>query len=97
MNVRLAAEDLNVTEDYVGDGYGILTRGCLEAITLLARTEGILLDPSYSGKSMAGMIDHIRQQRWHAGQEIVFLHTGGTPALFAYNEQLADLIDRPSY
>jgi D-cysteine desulfhydrase family pyridoxal phosphate-dependent enzyme len=97
ISTRLGPEAIAVTEDYVGAGYGVLTAGCLEAITLLARTEGILLDPSYSGKSMAGLIDHIRNETLRKDQDVVFIHTGGTPALFAYNEQLAVEIDRPSF
>jgi D-cysteine desulfhydrase family pyridoxal phosphate-dependent enzyme len=93
IETRLETSDINVTEEYVGAGYGIPTPGCLEAITLLARTEGILLDPSYSGKSMAGLIDAIRQGRFSADQDVVFIHTGGTPALFAYNKQLATDIE----
>jgi D-cysteine desulfhydrase family pyridoxal phosphate-dependent enzyme len=92
ITTHLQPDDVDVTEDYVGPAYGALTPGCLEAITLLARTEGILLDPSYSGKAMAGLIDHLRQDRLRGAQNIVFVHTGGTPALFAYNEQLADEI-----
>ena len=94
IRTRLHSDAIHVTEDYVGAGYGMLTPGCLEAITLLARTEGILLDPSYSGKSMAGLIDHIRNGTLQSGQNVVFVHTGGTPILFAYNQQLADRIDR---
>lgn len=97
ISTRLGADEINVTEDYVGPGYGIPTPGCLEAITLLARTEGILLDPSYTGKSMACLIDHIRQGQLQSEQNVIFIHTGGTPALFAYNEQLAEEIKRPSY
>jgi L-cysteate sulfo-lyase len=97
ISTRPGPESIAVTEDYVGAGYGVLTAGCLEAITLLARTEGILLDPSYSGKSMAGLIDHIRNGTLRKDQDVVFIHTGGTPALFAYNEQLAVEIDRPSF
>jgi D-cysteine desulfhydrase family pyridoxal phosphate-dependent enzyme len=89
IETRLGPTDIAVTEEYVGAGYGIPTPGCLEAISLLARTEGILLDPSYSGKSMAGLIDHVRQGKFQSDQDIVFIHTGGTPALFAYNGQLA--------
>jgi D-cysteine desulfhydrase family pyridoxal phosphate-dependent enzyme len=97
ISTRLEPDDIQVTEAYVGPAYGALTPGCLEAIELLARTEGILLDPTYSGKSMAGLIDHIRQGRLSSKQNVVFIHTGGTPALFAYSEQLADSIDRPNY
>lgn len=97
IDTRLGPDAICVTEDYVGAGYGVLTPGCLEAITLLARTEGILLDPSYSGKSMACLIDHIRNGTLRNDQDVAFIHTGGTPALFAYSEQLAVQTDRPSF
>lgn len=71
-------------DGYVGPGYGQPTDGMIEAVTLLARTEGILLDPVYSGKAMAGMIDHIRQGTFRKDEEIVFLHTGGATSLFGY-------------
>ncbi len=72
--------------DYVGDGYGLPTPGMVEAVTLLARTEGLLLDPVYSGKGMAGLIDLVRKGRFSADQNVVFLHTGGSAALFGYPE-----------
>jgi L-cysteate sulfo-lyase len=75
-------------EGYSGRAYGVPTEGCLEAISLLARHEAIFLDPVYSGKAMAGLIDHIRQGRFAPDDSIVFLHTGGTPALFAHGEHL---------
>lgn len=86
--VKLSAADFPNDEGYIGAGYGIPTEGCLEAIRLLARSEGILLDPVYTGKAMAGLIDHVRKGRIEPGDTIVFLHTGGTPALFAYVENL---------
>ena len=70
--------------DYVGAGYGIPTVGMAEAVQMLAREEGILLDPVYSGKAMAGLIDLIRQGAIGAGQTVVFLHTGGAVGLFGY-------------
>lgn len=70
--------------DYVGEGYGIPAAGTLEAIRMMAELEGILLDPVYSGKGMAGMIDLIRQGQFRKGQRVVFLHTGGSAALFGY-------------
>jgi L-cysteate sulfo-lyase len=72
--------------DYVGTGYGIPTPGMAEAITLLAQTEGILLDPVYSGKGMAGLIDLVRKGHFAKDQNVVFLHTGGSAALFSYPE-----------
>ncbi len=77
-------EDIVVNSDYVGAGYGIPTDGMLEAVQLLARSEAILLDPVYSGKGMAGLIDLIRQGHFKKGENVVFLHTGGSVALFAY-------------
>ncbi len=80
---RLMAEELLTDSGYAGEAYGIPTAACLEALDLLARTEGIFLDPVYSGKAMAGMIDHIRRGDIPPTDSVVFLHTGGTPALFA--------------
>jgi len=70
--------------DYVGDGYGLPTAAMVEAVSLLARTEGILLDPVYSGKGMAGLIDLIRNGQFRRGETVVFVHTGGSAALFGY-------------
>ncbi len=72
--------------DYVGPGYGLPTEGMVEAVTLLARTESILLDPVYSGKGMAGLIDLIRKGQFKRGESVVFLHTGGSQALFGYRK-----------
>lgn len=87
---RLQASDLSVSEDYIAPGYGTPGSDCLEALQLVARTEAIFLDPIYSGKAMAGLIDHIRRGDFSADENIVFVHTGGTPVLFAMNDGLAD-------
>jgi L-cysteate sulfo-lyase len=71
--------------DYIGGGYGIPTEAMGEAVRMLAQEEGILLDPVYSGKAMAGMIDLIRKGMLGKGETIVFLHTGGAVGLFGYN------------
>jgi D-cysteine desulfhydrase family pyridoxal phosphate-dependent enzyme len=76
--------DLDIHDAYIGDGYGALTPSCTQAIRLTARTEGVLLDPVYSGKAMAGLIDLIREGRIGSNETVIFLHTGGQPALFAY-------------
>ncbi len=81
-------EDVAANCDYVGDGYGIPTDSMNEAILLLARTEGLLFDPVYSGKALAGMLDLVRHGEFSDAQNIVFLHTGGSVALFAYADQL---------
>ena len=75
--------------DYVGPGYGMPTEGMREAVEMLAQEEGILLDPVYSGKAMAGMIDLIRKGEIPSNERVVFLHTGGAVGLFGYREFFA--------
>jgi 1-aminocyclopropane-1-carboxylate deaminase/D-cysteine desulfhydrase-like pyridoxal-dependent ACC family enzyme len=81
-------EDVILIGDYAGEGYGMLTPEAAEAIKLVAQTEGIILDPVYSGKAMAGLIDLVKQERFKKDDNVVFIHTGGTPALFAYRKHL---------
>ncbi len=83
----VAREHVVANCDYVGEGYGMRTEGMNEAVLMLARLEGLLFDPVYSGKALAGMIDLIRTGALGSG-DIVFLHTGGAAALFAYADQL---------
>lgn len=73
-------------DDYVGPGYGLPTDGMIEAITLTAQREGVLLDPVYSGKGMAGLIGLVRAGVFKKSENVVFLHTGGSAALFAYQQ-----------
>lgn len=80
----VSRDDVVVNSNYVGEGYGIPTAGTIEAIRMLAELEGILLDPVYSGKAMAGLIDLVRKHFFKNGDRIVFLHTGGTAGLFGY-------------
>jgi L-cysteate sulfo-lyase len=80
----VARERVVANCDYVGAGYGIPTSGMIEALELVARHEGIVLDPVYSGKAMAGLIDLIRKGHYRSGQNVVFLHTGGAVGLFGY-------------
>ncbi|EAX46512.1 pyridoxal phosphate-dependent enzymes, D-cysteine desulfhydrase family [Thermosinus carboxydivorans Nor1] len=77
-------------DEYVGPGYSLPTPAMVEAVTLLARTEAILLDPVYTGKAMAGLIDLIRQGYFKKGQKVLFVHTGGSPALYAYTRTFYD-------
>ena len=84
----VAREDIVADCNYIGPGYGEPTEGMNEAVLMLARTEGLLFDPVYSGKALAGMIDYIRKGRFTADQKIVFLHTGGIAGLFAYADTL---------
>ena len=81
-------EDIIADCNYIGPGYGQPTESMNEAILMLARLEGLLFDPVYSGKALAGMIDYVRRGRFTKGQKIVFLHTGGSAGLFAYADAL---------
>ncbi|WP_297202548.1 D-cysteine desulfhydrase [uncultured Pluralibacter sp.] len=80
-----ARADIQLWDDYFAPGYGTPNEAGMEAVKLLARLEGILLDPVYTGKAMAGLIDGISQQRFKDEGPILFVHTGGAPALFAYH------------
>jgi D-cysteine desulfhydrase family pyridoxal phosphate-dependent enzyme len=84
IGTRVAPDDLVTDQGYIGEGYGIATPQCIEAILLLGRCEGILLDPVYTGKAMACLIDHVRTKQLDPSSSVVFLHTGGVPALFAH-------------
>jgi L-cysteate sulfo-lyase len=81
-------EDVIANCDYVGDGYGLPTDSMRAAVQLLARLEGLLFDPVYSGKGLAGMIDLIQQGQFKQDENILFIHTGGSVGLFAYLNDL---------
>lgn len=81
--------DVLVQDDYIGGGYGAVTTDIVEAIRLVFRTEGIILDPVYTAKAMAGLIDLVRRGFFRPGERLVFFHTGGTPALFPNRESIA--------
>ncbi len=76
-----------IDDGYVGEGYGLPTEGTIDAINIIAQTEGILLDPIYSAKGLAGMIGLINQNFFDRSKDVVFLHTGGASALFAYEDE----------
>ena len=83
-------EMVHCVEGYVGPGYSLPTPQMVEAVTLMARSEAILLDPVYTGKSFAGLMGLIRQGRFHKGQNVVFVHTGGSPALYHYKDYFSE-------
>jgi L-cysteate sulfo-lyase len=84
--VTINRADVRADCGYVGPGYGMPTEGMVEAVKLLARTEGLLFDPVYSGKGLDGMISLIRKGYFDGMENVVFLHTGGSAALFGYPE-----------
>lgn len=95
IDCNIAPDDVVNDRNYVGKAYGIATPECIQAIKLLAETEGILADPVYVGKGLAGLIDHIRTGKLRKDDTVVYLHTGGTPLLFCYSDifDFADLLE----
>jgi len=85
-NTGVPADVVRVEDGYVGPGYSLPTDEMVEAIQVFARTEGILLDPVYTGKTAAGLIGMVREGRFTPGERVLFLHTGGSPALYAYQD-----------
>ncbi|MCP5041887.1 MAG: D-cysteine desulfhydrase [bacterium] len=91
----VAPSSLHLRHEFIGEGYGLPTPAMCEAVELVARSEGILIDPVYTGKAMAGLIALVRAGEFERptrkeGEVIVFLHTGGTPGLFAYRDALRE-------
>lgn len=81
-------ETVVALDDWVGPGYSLPTPEMIDAVRTLARLEGVLLDPVYTGKAMAGLIDLVRRGTFKRGENVLFLHTGGAPALYAYQRTL---------
>jgi len=91
MNKEYKLKDIILFEDYVGEGYGIMNDLDIEAIKLLSKFEGILLDPVYTGRAMGGLIDLVKKKYFSKDDKILFWHTGGIPALFTYSKNLMEL------
>ena len=87
--VTFEEADMRVLDQFVGEGYGMLTPEVIEAIKLSAQTDAIMLDPNYTGTVMAGLLDDIREGNVSADETVIFLHTGGLPALFTFANELA--------
>ncbi len=90
VDVQVRPDAITCYDDYIGSGYGQPTQAMVEAVKLLARTEGILLDPTYTGKAMAGLIDLARQGVIRPEENVLFLHTGGAPSLYAATHLFAE-------
>lgn len=90
IEVHISPDEVHTSDAYVGEGYGIITEAGLEAIELIARSEGILIDPVYTAKAFSGVIDYVKQGRIASDSSVTFIHTGGAPALFAYSSELID-------
>lgn len=94
LGLTFSPADVVVHDEYVGPGYAIPTPASNEAIRLFAQTEALIIDPVYTAKAAAAMIDHVRRGVVPADATVVFLHTGGTPALFAYHAEVAAALGR---
>jgi 1-aminocyclopropane-1-carboxylate deaminase/D-cysteine desulfhydrase-like pyridoxal-dependent ACC family enzyme len=91
---RVRPADVEVSEEFIGAGYGQMTPEGWEAMRLLARTEGVLLDPVYTAKAMAGLMADVRLGHLGRDNVAVFIHTGGLPAVFAYRDELLEALHR---
>jgi D-cysteine desulfhydrase family pyridoxal phosphate-dependent enzyme len=89
LEAGVTADHVFVDDRFVGEGYGYPTRETMEAIKIGAIDEGMILDPVYTGKALSGLIGHVREGRLGPGDSVVFLHSGGSPALFAYHSETA--------
>jgi D-cysteine desulfhydrase/L-cysteate sulfo-lyase len=90
--VKLTADDVIVNDEYIGEGYGITNAETISAITTTAVADGLLLDPVYTGKAMRGLFDLAKRGYFQSVENVVFLHTGGLPALFPYRTELTDYL-----
>jgi D-cysteine desulfhydrase/L-cysteate sulfo-lyase len=94
LDLRVTEEEIVNFGDFVGAGYGIPSEAGVEAVKLFARTEGVILDPIYTGKAAAGLIAHVREGRFGPHEVLVFVHTGGTPANFTWSDLWLDAAPR---
>ena len=92
VDMKIEEDDIIVFDEYTKEGYGVLNQEIASAIRLAAQSEGVLLDPVYTGKGMAGLTDLINKGYFRDGENIVFFHTGGTPSLFPYGSELKEFL-----
>jgi D-cysteine desulfhydrase family pyridoxal phosphate-dependent enzyme len=92
VNLEIKDEEIKIVDDYIGDGYGIVSRELVNSIKIVAEKEGIFLDPVYTGKAMVGLLDLINKGFFKKNEKIIFMHTGGLPALFSYKEKLEEFL-----
>jgi 1-aminocyclopropane-1-carboxylate deaminase/D-cysteine desulfhydrase-like pyridoxal-dependent ACC family enzyme len=90
LSTRVHEGDFDIDDTPIGPGYGVPTPAAIEAVFLAGRTEGLVLDPVYTGKAMAGLIAQIGRGRWRKDETVVFFHSGGGPSLFAHAAALAE-------
>jgi 1-aminocyclopropane-1-carboxylate deaminase/D-cysteine desulfhydrase-like pyridoxal-dependent ACC family enzyme len=94
LEVEMQTEDVVIFDEYIKEGYGILNKDVAESVRFMSEKEGIFLDPVYTGKAMAGLIDLVKKDFFKKEDNILFLHTGGTPALFPNKHKLVNLLKK---
>lgn len=90
--IEMEKEDIIIFDEYIKEGYGVLNKDVAEAVRFMSEKEGIFLDPVYTGKAMAGLMDLVKKDFFKKEDNIIFLHTGGTPALFPNKHKLVDFL-----
>ena len=90
VNLEFTADMINNDNNYVGEKYGAPTSEGLKAMRLLAKKEGIILDPVYTSKGFSALIDYVKKGIIKKNQNVIYIFTGGSPAVFAYNNEIAD-------
>ena len=88
VNFSIIPNEVNIFDEYIKEGYGIINQDVINAIKLMASSEGLFLDPVYTGKAMVMLIDLIKKEYFQKDDNVIFFHTGGLPALFLFREQL---------
>ena len=88
LDAHFTADEVLVNDDYLGGGYAVISDVERQAIRLFAQTEGLLLDPVYTGRAAAGLVDLIQKGTWNRDQTVLFWHTGGTAGLFGFGDQI---------
>ena len=92
LNTGLDAEDIGVLEEYIREGYGIVDQGVADAVRRMAKLEGIFIDPVYTGKAFVALLDLVERGYFKPTDRVVFLHTGGTPALFPNKSRFTEFL-----
>jgi len=88
LDLEIPKEEIILYDDYLGSGYGQITEEVSSTIRYILQTEGLVLDPVYTAKAMVGLIDLVRKGAFKPSEKVLFVHTGGTPALFAFRDRL---------
>ena len=88
LGTKVTPDEFEIDDAYRGEGYGMITKESIDAIRLVAETEGIFLDPVYTSKAMAGFVDLVKKGRFKSTDTVVFMHTGGIPVLFSYDKEI---------